>query len=741
MKSSISRLSDVIDQALAWVEDTRQQVPRLALEAQALTLSLRRSRIKFHQLAAAAGKQPTLGFYGRSQAAKMHLISALASAEPGYLTTCFAGKTLDFLSHIQPDGPSAAIAIRFSAHLPPQHTDYPVQLTLMTEAELVRMLAKACPAAPALAWVADEWKTLTKLRQAQAVAGISADDAVALWDALQRDASPLPAEYGAAMVALAPYLTIDDRARLFSPLWHGDSELTECYRRLAYRLQQLGNIRLVTAPLSLLSDEVQRPANGIFALTPSDETLLVRPLGANPVSIPLADLRWLTAEVLIPLQAPATHPGLAHCDFLDLPGYGHSPLLQAKSLCLLERYSEQRAIHTLLLCNAAASAEEATAVGRALDFWQQQMRGKNAKRTPGLIWAFTAHDRRTTTRYDEAVQRYVGEPGEAWGSLLARDEDELQRMADYLATELNCAEHQHHLAQQLTQLRHDVLEKLLGRWHKTEHGDKAPIAKATVKALQARLALHGELLEHVLPSRQRLRQLYRQQHVQQLADPIAPALDLFDDQPAAVRPCADNAGLAHDVQSLWINHLRALAGNAALLELLAIAPATLETLADELITASFRLDLWSRLATTLAEAERNGHQRENPIERQIACVLTVLGDFVAWLGFPAVEPALRPASRINQGQPIFTQPDYATGSRLTQLPGEPVNTTAIYIYDWLVGLHALICANAGYGVAEALNAAQRERLGGIIQGLREALPKESALPRLKTVDFHNVINR
>lgn len=721
MKSSISRLSDAIDQALAWVDDTRPQVPRLALEAQTLMLNLHRRRIKFHQLAAAAGKSRTLGFYGRSQAAKMYLISALASAEADYLATTFAGKTLDFLTHIQPDPPSAGIAIRFSSRVPPQHADYPVQLTLMTEAELVRMLARACPIASAFAG-ADEWKTLAKRRQPQAVAGISGDDAVALWDALCRDASPLPSklptEYGPTLVALAPYLAIDDRARLFSPLWQGDAALTECYRRLAYRLQQLGNIHLVAAPLSVLSDEAQRPANGILASTATDETLLVMPLGGNPIAIPLADLRWLTAELLIPLQAPPKYPDLAHCDFLDLPGYGHSPLLRAKSFCLLERYSEQQAIHALLLCNAAASAEEATTVGRALDFWQQQMRNKSSGRTPGLIWAFTPHDRRATTRYDEAVQRYVGEPGGAWGSLLARDEDELQRMADYLATALSDSEHHSHLKQQLTQLKHDLLENTLGRWHTAEHSDKAIIAKATVKALQARITLHGELLEHLLPSRPRLRQLYRQQDVQRIDNPLTPALDLFDEQPATVLPSADHTGLAHAVQSLWINHLRGLAGNASLLEQLAIAPTTLETLADELITASFRLALWPRLATALAEAERRGDQRENPIERQIACVLTVLGDFVAWLGFQSLEPALRPASRINHAQPIFAKLDYASISRLTQLPAEPMNVTAIYIYDWLVGLHALICHNAGYDVAQALSATQRERLGEILQSMR-----------------------
>ncbi len=33
--------------------------------------------------------------------------------------------------------------------------------------------------------------------------------------------------------------------------------------------------------------------------------------------------------------------------------------------------------------------------------------------------------------------------------------------------------------------------------------------------------------------------------------------------------------------------------------------------------------------------------------------LTVLGDFIAWLGFPQIDETLRPDSRINRGHKIF----------------------------------------------------------------------------------------
>ncbi|AHG23024.1 hypothetical protein Z042_24710 [Chania multitudinisentens RB-25] len=733
MKSSITeKMNEGIEQALAWVAETQRQVPRLALEAQTLAFNLRRGRTKFNQLAAATDKKPTLGFYGRAQAAKISLITALAAAEPDYLAATFSGNTLDFLNHIHPNNLPAGIALRFRSGVRQPQGEYPVQLTLLTEAELVKMIARACPAVQPVEQqqIAEELQALATLCQLQPVAGLSEDEVVAIWDALRRDETPLqqalPPEFWPTAVTLAPYLGINERARLFSPLWGNHELLTDYYRRLAYRLQQLGSTHCVTAPLSVIIDKDRHPTYGILGIPPPDhwdEPLYVIAQGKKPVAIPLADLRWLTAELLIPLSTPPPHRGLAQTDFLDLPSYcaqnEHLPfpfgaLLSAKSLCLLERYSEQQEVRSLILCNAAATREEATIISRGLDFWRQQMRGKSTGRSPGLIWAFTRHDQRSTTHYDQAVQRYVGQPGQIWGTMLVRNDEEIQRMADYLAADLNSPAHQQHLAQQLVLLEQTLWEDWLGRWHGEEPDNKAQLAKSTVKALQPRIALHGELLEQLLPNRQLLRQLYLRP-TQRIADPLAVALNLFGELPDLLE---DDQHLTDAVQMLWINQLRALADNVSLLEVLAIPSWVLATLADELITASFRLGIWQQLAEVLAETAHTNHRWQNPSERQITAVRAVLGDFVTWLGFQSVAPALRPASRINPGYPIFTPSHHPATSRLTQLPSKPVNNSAIYLYDWLVGLHALICHNVGYGVAQELNAAQRERLGEVIRDMQ-----------------------
>lgn len=727
-----------VDQALAWIEETRLQTPRLALESQALSFNLYRCRIRLKRLAMAIAQEGALGVYGCSQAAKTYLIRTLAADETGSLATRFAGKTLDYLTHIRPGNSATGVALRFSSRVPQQHADYPVQLTLFTEAELVILLAQTgkIPSPVEKQQIDEVIVSLEKRRQRQPVVGINTDEAITIWERCCADEQPAQqvwaSEYWPKAIALAPYLAIEDRTLLFSLLWGNDPELTDCYRRLAYRLQQLGTARYVMAPLSLLTDENQQPTQAILSLTSLNAVNdKVQVLAANNsvVSFTLAELNLLTAEVLIPLQMAPSHSGLEQTDLLELPAYRdvHNESLpltlqrlqQAKSMSLLQRYSDQQAMQALLVCHTAASREEIATVGQALDRWVQQHQEKEAYAHPGLIWVFPPHDRRATVHYDQAVQRYIGEPGENWGTLLAKDDDDTRRMADYLATRVRSDARHHRLIQQFSQLKQYLLEDQLGRWLTPADEDRAQLAKVTVKALQARTTVHGELLEHLLPTHQALQQLYQQQ--QQLvpsSDPLAIEVDLFSENVEMPLPLDKGTDFAHQVQQLWINQLRSLADNTALLKLLSLEPITLATLADELITASFRLDLWQRLESTLATLDHAANNKEKHIERQIAATLTVLGDFVAWLGFQNLAPALRPESRIQRGHKIFSQSTHTAGSRLTQLPTEPISNSARYIYDWLVGLHTLIAENSGFGSAHALSEAQRKRLGEIVQGMR-----------------------
>lgn len=118
-------------------------------------------------------------------------------------------------------------------------------------------------------------------------------------------------------------------------------------------------------------------------------------------------------------------------------------------------------------------------------------------------------------------------------------------------------------------------------------------------------------------------------------------IDLFSDLPTPTEPSLtpqarhdnDEAEYAAHVHYYWINHLRQLPDNTALLELLGVTKPTIELLVAEFITASIRLDIARNLRQALADNEPADLHRAAKADRQVSRALTVLGDFIAWLGF------------------------------------------------------------------------------------------------------------
>ncbi|MBS0055860.1 virulence factor SrfC family protein [Yersinia sp. Marseille-Q3913] len=797
LNRQLQQITQGIDQAIDWISDARQHAIRLDIEADLLTIKLRRHHHQARQLSDSALTAMSIGFFGHSAAGKQHLISALVADGNGRLETTFGGKTLDFWQQIKPGYQASGVVTRFSHQVAITHDSHPVLLSLLSEVDIARLVAGASllehqdEQRHSLdeQHIADHLQQLTMRRQPVAIAGISRDDVVGLWDYLARhDARRqkiLNSHFWPTAIELAPYLSIDDRARLFSVLWAERPPLTEAYRHFAYTLQHLGGAAQVLAPLSVLVDDMLLPANGIMNVatldylnTPADTHIQVLPWvnnqAGNLVTLSLAELTLLAVELQIPLPMPATENVFASVDLLDFPDFNHALnaaipldhhvypqaalLSQAKNSYLLERYTDQQQINLLLVCNAATQRAEVKAVGKALDYWVKQTQGENAqvrsRRNPGLIWALTPFDQRITsdqsvagaTNYDEAVQRYVGNPGDSWGTLLALDTRGVERMVTYLAQEIRRDIKTERINEQLIELKRELTDNLLADWTQSaasESQQKQRIAETLLKTLQTRTGLHGELLERLLPCRDELRALYLQQpdsrqpqnRTAELslgavnAEPfsIGIDIDLFSDlplSPEVERSMTPTAGYDYEteyaasVQRYWINHLRQLPDNGPLIELLGISKPTLELLVAELITASIRLDIAGQLVTILADSEQVGLHREAKADRQVSRALTILGDFVAWLGFLQISEAQRPDSRINRGAKIFAQPPKSAAplgpsQRLTKLARTPTNNTAFYIYDWLVGLGEIIIQNEGYSASSEITAQHREQLAAI----------------------------
>lgn len=798
LSRQLQQVTQGIDQTIDWISHTRQHALRLDIEADLLTIKLRRQRNKARQLSNSALTAMSIGFFGQSSAGKQHLISALIADGNGRLETTLGGKTLDFWQQIKPGYQASGVVTRFSHQAAISHESHPVLVSLLSEVDIAKLIVGAFllenhsdEQRHSLdeQHIADHLQQLVMRRQPVAIAGISSDDVIGLWDYLARHDAPrqkrLETHFWPAAIELAPYLSIDDRARLFSVLWAERPPLTDAYRHFAYTLQHLGGAAQLLAPLSVLVDDMLLPANGIMNVstldhlnTPADTQIQVLPWvnneAGNSVTLSLAELTLLAVELQIPLPMPATENVFESIDLLDFPDFNDAfnaltpleheifpqaaLLSQAKNSYLLERYTDQQQINLLLICNAATQRAEVKAVGKALDYWVKQTQGENAqvrsRRNPGLIWALTPFDQRMvsdqsmagTTSHDEAVQRYVGNPGDSWGTLLALDTRGVERMVTYLTQEIRRDIKTERINEQLIELQRELTDNLLAGWTQSatsESQQKQRIAETLLKALQTRTGLHGELLERLLPSRDELRTLYLQQQ-----DPRQPQnrpvelslaavnaepfsigidIDLFSDLPlspeleTSMAPTASSdyeTEYAASVQRYWINHLRQLPDNGPLIELLGITKPTIELLVTELITASIRLDITGQLVTILADSEQVGLQRETKADRQVSRALTILGDFVAWLGFLQISEAQRPDSRINRGAKIFTLPPKSAiplgaSQRLTKLALTPTNNTAFYIYDWLVGLGEIIIQNEGYSASSEMTAQQREQLAAI----------------------------
>lgn len=774
-----------VSQAMSWIDENRQHSPRLHMEADQLLMKLRRQRYKANNLRISESQNPGIGLYGQSQAGKSHLLNALAAGENGRLETLLGNHILDYVSHINPGSQASGVVTRFSRQADIIDPRWPVQLTLLSEAELIKIAALSAAHDPA-PWdqqqILAHLQSLSMHRQPHAVDGLTGDDMVALWDAMARfDAKadkPRALHFWPAAVDLAPYLSVDDRARLFSVLWDETPHTTAFYRHFAHVLQQLGGSTQILAPLSVLVDDHLLPADGImsplilggeFEAESHGQTVTVCPLqngkAGTPFEIALMDLALLSVELLVPLMSAPQEALFEQVDLLTFPadidtqtlGRPHSllspELLHAKNACLLERYTDSQQVNLLMVCTAAGNRESVKRVGKALDHWVKQTQGENAqvrsRRKPGLIWALTPFDQRIThgEHFDEAVQRYVGTPGDAWGTMLAMDKRGIERMATWLATEVTAQNKQTRLTEQRDEIRRELAENLLGSWHQSATDEELPqkqrIAESLLKALQTRAGVHGELLERLLPAREELRRLYLQPFNAQPAaglhktgttvPPVTEtfgigiSIDLFSEDPPedvmtenVTLPVAAETDFARKAQHHWVNHLRSLPDNAPLVELLGIGKPGVEMLVEEVITAGIRMDVVGKLATVLEETPLSSTSAESQADRQVSRALTVMGDFVAWLGFLNINESQRPDSRINRGHKIFAKPvkTWSTTQRLTKLTLAPANNTAFYIYDWLVALNEVIIRNTGYCAGREISPQQKQQLGDILQAIK-----------------------
>lgn len=393
------RLGRVAQQARAWVQEVGATAQSVANQSHALITATRRAETLARKVGGTAARRPCVGVFGPSQAGKSYLVSTLARRPGGTLTCDFAGQSKDFLREINPPGDreSTGLVTRFTvASTATAAPAYPVELRLLSETDIVKILANAYfsdfDANNLKITPPTEASVRVTLAAAEAEAGaqpVAAHlDEIALFDLGEYCERYFSARiepfrqtgYWETLIRVGNRLPLPGRARLFAPLWGGIEELTALFIYLVGGLDRLSHAPEAGAALGALVPR-ERSIIDVFTLkrlrTPEDEADLigVQPAGGAAVQLPRALLAALVAELKITITE-TPWPFMAETDLLDFPGARSREkmieiatdaderieqvrglLLRGKIAYLFQRFTEERELTAMLLCMPNNPAE------------------------------------------------------------------------------------------------------------------------------------------------------------------------------------------------------------------------------------------------------------------------------------------------------------------------------------------------------------------------------------------------
>lgn len=411
---AVSRLEQGGAAARDWVEKVRIDSSSVANQAESLVEYTRRARLSARRIGGSLHRRNCVGVFGPSQAGKSYLVSALAKRKDAPLLLDFAGQSLDFLKEINPAGgkESTGLVSRFTRHKSPLDAKYPVELRLLSETDLVKIISNSFlsdfdPSTTEIEQPDDDAIRQT-VRELEADAGVNAKaaahlDEIELFDLGEYFRQSFPnrirdlnrAGYWDAIIRIGGRLPLSGRAKLFALLWGNLDAFTSLFTLLAGALEKIGNPDEVHAELGCLTPRLAGTppqANTIIDVAvlgrlgmPEDanDTIRLKPVNLGDASataeLPRATLCALTAEVKLVMQ-DAPWPFMDHTDLLDFPGArsrlklrnlnpvaddadddrnaGPRKLfLRGKIAFLFQRYTAELELTSMLLCMPPGNQE------------------------------------------------------------------------------------------------------------------------------------------------------------------------------------------------------------------------------------------------------------------------------------------------------------------------------------------------------------------------------------------------
>ncbi len=409
----MNRARDVSEAArdgAAWIEANRA---RLKEDPAALAAEFRRFGRRAARLRRAAERPMCVAVFGASQAGKSYLVSSLATRPGAPLLAAYGEKRLNFLADLNPQGgkESTGLVSRFTVRGVAAPPDAPVPLRLMSQTDVVKILANAYLedfkvrdfAPPTPEAVAALFARLTPSAGPSAQGGLTVDDLEDLREyfLLHFPSHPLLQGLGSAYwsqaAELIPRLPPSMRAEAYAPLWAGTAPLTRVAQQLIDALAQLGFPDTAFCGLDALTPRELSvlDADRVFSLGEQRAGLgapvrVVSSAGATAM-LDRSALAALIAEITVPL-AEQPWDFFAHTDLLDFPGARTREeivdpdaflaqegrlgrvFLRGKVAYLFQRYNAEQEITAMLLC-VGPSNQDVQTLPNMIDGWIRQTLG------------------------------------------------------------------------------------------------------------------------------------------------------------------------------------------------------------------------------------------------------------------------------------------------------------------------------------------------------------------------------
>jgi|GEM_PF-3658940 len=423
LAGACSQVEALADEALLWCADSEAL---LGIECKSLSQHMQGFKLRTARLQNAIGRKPAVGLAGPCRSGKTHLAAGLAARGSVPLLSKFEGfdAGIDFLQQIRSDAARASgVVIRFSSDDRGTPAKFPVELSLLTLVDLIKILGTAYLSAaasePVVAPTPAEIEAYSTRVSHQLspffVSGLSEQEIWSIRDYFERSfagSSVIRAltsgGYWDYLGAMVPRLPQGGRLEMLSLLWGGLPGYTMLFDHAITALEKLGYEQ--RAYCSMASLAAVDPETGLVSAIPDsimnvdplfrigksdDEAVMVRSEHGAWASIGRGVLAALTREVRVCLRENCSVL-LEQADLIEFPGlhlagdfagdwssdHNTTAALFAlfarhKAGHLFEDYARNHEITSLVVCVDPAS-RNISGLSQTVSGWAEAAHGRSA---------------------------------------------------------------------------------------------------------------------------------------------------------------------------------------------------------------------------------------------------------------------------------------------------------------------------------------------------------------------------